>query len=131
MTRYIDNDDEVNYLGHTFMAKSSEPLAIDDWVYDTGAQRSMAKTMESFIEYHPLSRPRMFNAANGGPLTALGIGTVRIRMQYMDVFVRGVYYVPNVVGNLVSAHGMGLSGYRSSMDENLDTRISDSKGNVA
>jgi len=131
MTCFLDNDDEVNYQGHTFMVKSSKPLDDNDWVYDTGAQRSMAKTMESFVEYHPLSRPRMFNAANGGPLTAHGIGTVRIRMQYMDVFVRGVYYVPDVVANLVSAHGMGLSGYRSSMDENLDTKISDSKGNVA
>ena len=53
-------------------------------------------------------------------------------MKHMDVFIRGVYYILNVVANLVSAHRMGLCGYRGgAMNENLNIPITDSKGELA
>ena len=107
---YKDEDDDVNYHGHTFMASGSS-IPDDDWVLDSGACRSMTKDRDLFVEYTPLPKPITFSAASGDPLIAYGIGTVRICMEYMDVDIKKVYYISTVVANLLCAKKLFAASY--------------------
>jgi hypothetical protein len=129
---YLDLEDDVNYHGHTFMALDiSNPIPDDDWVLDSGACRSMTKDRELFVEYTPLPKPITFSAASGDPLIAYGIGTVRIRMEYMDVDIKKIYYIPTVVTNLLCAKELFAADYRPNLQPDLSLKLTDPNGNLA
>ena len=127
---YLDQNNEV-YQGHTMMAGGKTLPSDSDWVWDSGACESMTKDKTCFTDYTPLPKPVKYSGAAGDTLTAYGIGTVRIPMEYMDIFVKGVLYVPNVVANIVSTYGAALCGYRDELLPDLTRKITDSKGNLA
>ena len=107
---YKDEDDNINYHGHTFMALGNFILN-NDWVLDSGACCSITKDRDLFVEYTPLPKPIIFSAASGDPLIAYGIDTVRIRMEYMDVDIKKVYYIPTVITNLLYTKELFVAGY--------------------
>jgi len=126
-----DDDDDTGFLGRTYMAKNNSPISDDDWVFDTGAARSMTMDKEKLTDYHSLITPKNFEAADGGSLVAHGYGTACICMEHMDVYVERVFYVPTVTTNLISAYGMSRSGYFDSLQPDLSRKITDRDGNLA
>lgn len=51
----------------------SESLANNDWIFDTGACDSVAKSKDAFIDLTMFNAPQSIAAANGTPFVAHGI----------------------------------------------------------
>jgi Reverse transcriptase (RNA-dependent DNA polymerase)/Integrase core domain len=126
---HSEENTESEYMGHILMADTGS-IANDDWVFDTGACVPMTKLKESFIDYTPFRTPVSFSAANGGPLAAHGIGTVRIPTEYGHIDVPNMYYVPNVTANLVSAYRLRRVGYNVEQGPEFSFRLTDRDGNL-
>lgn len=73
----------------------------------------------------------MFSAANGTPLVAHGIGTVRIATEFSEILVGEVYYAPDATANLVSGFMLRWSGYSIREGPDFTFQITTPNGELA
>ena len=112
MARFLDDDDETEFhQGHTFMASNNNLLSDNNWIFNTEATCLIVNNKEVFTNYISLIKLRIFNTANKTSLTIYNIETVRIHMQQMNVFVKDIYYISNIVANLICIHRLFISNY--------------------
>lgn len=108
----------------------SENIPNEDWVLDTGACVPMTKLKESFIEYTPFETPIPYQAANGGPLVAYGIGTIRILTEYGHLEIPNMLFVPHVSANLISVAKLRKLGYNVDFGPDLSFVVTDKNKNL-
>ena len=97
---YKDEDDNINYHGHIFMISDSF-ISNNNWILDSDVCCSITKDHDLFIEYIPLSKLITFSAASENPLIIYEIGMVHICMEYMNINIKKIYYIPTMIVNLL------------------------------
>ena len=108
---YKDEDNDINYHDHTFMASGSSILD-DNWILDSNVCCSIIKDHDLFIEYISLSKLITFSAASGDLLIIYKISMVRICMEYMNIDIKKIYYILTIIINLLCAKELFIASYQ-------------------
>ena len=107
---YKDENDDINYHNHIFMI-SGNFILNNDWILDSDVYCLITKDHNFFVKYTSLSKLITFSAASGDSLIAYRIGTIHIHMEYMDVDIKKVYYIPTMIANLLCIKELFAAGY--------------------
>lgn len=99
-----------------FMVKTTDE-STENWYADSAASTHMAKSIESFSWYQPLSKGVKVLVADDSQLEAIGIGTVSFVSTLLDgttlrLDVSDVLHVPELSTNLVSVSKAMQKGIR-------------------
>lgn len=84
-------------------------------VYDSGASRHIFPYLESFVTYDKLNPPRPITAADGRSFSAIGEGSVRVKIPNSSgkttVLLEKVLHAPDIAFALVSIRRADEAGY--------------------
>lgn len=109
----ISDEEEV-----AFVAADQNHDNSKAWVIDSAASSHMSPQKQLFTEYSELTTPKEVSLGDGHAVSAVGVGTVRLKLQTgrsktRYVSLKGVLYAPEMTKNLVSIraatdHGMTI-----------------------
>ena len=119
-------------MGHTLMVDSADKKTFNntDWVLDSGCSWSLTNSMSFFTEFKHFSSPRVFTAANGSKIKAIGFGTVVIQTSFGQIIEPEIFFSEEVDMNLLSAYSIRKAGYKINSGYDLTFEIFDKDGEL-
>ena len=106
-----DSDDEVTLF---VSALSTSDTCNDSWVFDSGATQHMCNDKFLFSNFVNLSTSVKVEVGDGRPLTAVGEGSVSLKVNLPNKvenrILEKVLYVPDLAHNLISISQVTLGG---------------------
>ena len=85
------------------------------WIVDSGASSPMSSQWDWFISFKELKHPKHVWLSDEHYIHAMGIGSISLHLKQdgklEKAIVPGVYYVPDLEGNLLSVSHFVRRGY--------------------
>jgi len=115
-----DEDEPVLWLFVAHELKLAQSSV--EWIVDSGASASMTCHCEWFRTFHALASAQRVVIGDGRTINAMGIGSVELKVEVMggkscQIILQGVYFIPNLDGNLLSVPHLTNKGYEASFSQ--------------
>lgn len=116
----------VNETIQLFVAETlaQRSTSLNKWLVDSGASNTMSSRRDWFINYQQLASPVRVWLGDERYIHAVGIGQIQLDMDVGNgktrtSMLRGVYYVPDLNGNLLSVSRLAERGHSFSFHDDL------------
>ena len=115
-------DEEPEELELFVATETRSQLTVQRWILDSGASGSMSSQREFFHSLIPLSTPKRVRLGDDSFILATHRGRVVLNFEtttggsYQTV-LPGVFYVPDLAGNLLSISNITGLGYKISFED--------------
>ena len=107
---YKNENNNINYHGHIFITSGSFILD-NDWILDSDTYCLIIKNHDFFVKYISFFKLITFSVASRDPLIIYKIGTVCIRIKYMNVNIKKIYYISTIIINLLYVKELFAANY--------------------